>query len=348
MADRYLRVFSLQENLYACDSPIVIVAGALLKDNINGNIIAQLKLKNISDKTIKAVTVSLDTKDTAGNSLNTTTKHDYLDLAIAPWQEFGSKDPIFIADSSARSFSVEVLQVVFTDGDVWDANGAPWEQLPQTIKLIDRFRNQELVKQYQMEYGTNSIVFPQIHKDIWQCKCGEWNKGNYCHLCKASRKKLFSFVENTLEQDKDARLKREADEKEKHRQFVAKRTAKAITLIGFIAVLVLGVIVGAFIAKKIVIPNRAFNNAVALSEAGQYQEAINAFTELGDYKDSQNRVLECKYQIATQLAEDGHFEEAIHAFEKIAGYKDSKKQIEIMTEKQKELKYTTALTLVNY
>jgi len=36
MNERYTRVFSLPENLYATGSPVVIAAGALLKDNQTG------------------------------------------------------------------------------------------------------------------------------------------------------------------------------------------------------------------------------------------------------------------------------------------------------------------------
>mgnify|MGYP004418353471 FL=1 len=55
MSERYIRVFSLKSEIYAASSPIVISAGALLKDSQTGNIIAQLKFTNISEKTIVAI-----------------------------------------------------------------------------------------------------------------------------------------------------------------------------------------------------------------------------------------------------------------------------------------------------
>ena len=59
MSERYTKVFSLPENLYTESSPVIISAGALLKDNISGKMLAQLKLKNIGKKIIKAVTVKI-------------------------------------------------------------------------------------------------------------------------------------------------------------------------------------------------------------------------------------------------------------------------------------------------
>ena len=42
-------------NLYTQDSPLLIAAGALLKDNQTGNILAQIKFRSLSNKEIKAI-----------------------------------------------------------------------------------------------------------------------------------------------------------------------------------------------------------------------------------------------------------------------------------------------------
>ena len=55
MSERFSRIFSLAENLYSEGSPIIIKAGALLKDNETNMLIAQLKMQSISDKMIKLV-----------------------------------------------------------------------------------------------------------------------------------------------------------------------------------------------------------------------------------------------------------------------------------------------------
>ena len=54
MSERYGRLYSLPENLYAEGAPVIISAGNLLKDTQTGKILAQLKIKNISSKIIKA------------------------------------------------------------------------------------------------------------------------------------------------------------------------------------------------------------------------------------------------------------------------------------------------------
>lgn len=57
MSERYTRLFALPENLYAEGSPVLLSAGALLKDNETGKVLVQLKIKNIGSKTIKAAKV---------------------------------------------------------------------------------------------------------------------------------------------------------------------------------------------------------------------------------------------------------------------------------------------------
>ena len=64
MAERYSRLFSLKENLYSEGSPVVIAAGALLKDNQTGK-----ELEGVSE-------------------------YQYLDLNEARDAEFGQKQAI--------------------------------------------------------------------------------------------------------------------------------------------------------------------------------------------------------------------------------------------------------------
>ena len=55
-----------------------------------------------------------------------------------------------------------------------------------------------------------------------------------------------------------------------------------------------------------------YKKAAALYEKGEYEEAMNLFTALGDYEDSADRVLECKSGMADQLLEAGNVTEALN------------------------------------
>ena len=59
MAERYSQLYLLPEDLYTPGAPLVIAAGALLRDTLTGQLIAQLKLQSITVKTITAVKKTL-------------------------------------------------------------------------------------------------------------------------------------------------------------------------------------------------------------------------------------------------------------------------------------------------
>ena len=114
MSERYSKLFSLPENLYTTGAPVVIAAGALLKDNQSGNVLAQLKLQNINSQTIKAATVQIFPMDTAGDAIDETATYQYLDLNAGRDEFFGQKTAIPLPNAATRSFSVIVTEIIFS------------------------------------------------------------------------------------------------------------------------------------------------------------------------------------------------------------------------------------------
>ena len=76
-----------------------------------------------------------------------------------------------------------------------------------------------------------------------------------------------------------------------------------------------------------------------LMEMGAYPEAISVFAFLGNYQDCPAQIIECNYRAAVDLLESGKYPEAIEAFTKLDGYRDSKELI-------KECDYRTNLKLL--
>jgi len=64
-----------------------------------------------------------------------------------------------------------------------------------------------------------------------------------------------------------------------------------------------------------------YASAQKLLAEGKYQEAIDAFSLLGNYEESSKYIMYIK---AVQLAEDSQFEPAINSFASLEGFKDSK------------------------
>lgn len=351
MSERYSRLFTLPENLYAVGSPVVIAAGTLLKDNQTGNIVAQLKLQSISSKAIKAVKVKLDLFDTAGTPLEESVVYDYLDLYIVRDAEFGQKNPVMVPNVKARSYKAYVAEVVFADRSVWTEADGNWEPLSKPSRLA--FADYELQKQYEIKFGGGSVYEAKVEKDLWYCTCGALNRdGEVCHVCHNSLSVLQTVDMSVLEKEKDARLAEEvrvAAEREKKaaeelaaRKAAAKEAQKKTAKFLKITIpTVCAVVAIVLLFTKVIIPNAKYKDAVALLDAGQYIEAIDAFSELGNYKDAPQMVIESEgrkkqyeletaYQEAVNLLETGRYIEAYEIFTKLNGYKDSNEKANII------------------
>ena len=342
MSERYSKLFSLPENLYAEGSPVIIAAGALLKDNQTGRVIAQLKLRNISSKTIKAATVSLSLMNTAGNPLGESVRYEYLDLSSTRDTDFGSKSAISLPDASTRSFGVAVAEVIFTDNSVWNANDATWETLKSPETLTSRL-DSEMVKQFRMEYGSGAKNFFLEQKDLWHCVCGAVNRREEkaCHCCRNLICNLRSIDLDSLETCKEQRLIREREQ--------AKKEAEARKKIGKIAAVIVSALVITIVAMVIISGMvkraNAYKDALALMHNEQYEEAIEAFTALDGYKDSAEQIQSAKnsiadmeraaeYDRAIQLLETGKSEkenEAYYLLMELGDYEDAKNLLEHFT-----------------
>lgn len=280
MSERYSRVFTLSENLYCIGSPVIIAAGTLLKDNQTGRVVAQLKLRSISPKAIKAVKVRLHLLDTSGTPIGNPVDFDYLDLSAERDAEFGQKTPIPIPESKARSYEVAVIQVIFGDRTAWNTSNTIWEPLtaPKTLNAI--LGDAELIKQYKIVAGDNSTYYPIAEKDVWYCACGGVNRvGDCCHICHRTLSALQSIDLEQLRKDRDSRLAEEASTAK------AKKRKRIITLFTFLFAFPI-ISISLFLTIYFAVFESRYNSAVKLLENQQYEEAIVAFQDMKGYRDS--------------------------------------------------------------
>ena len=287
MSERYSKVFSLPENLYAEGAPVVIAAGALLKDNQTGRVVAQLKLRNISPKTIKAATVCLFPMNTAGQPLGDAVRYEYLDLSSSRDADFGSKSAIPMPDKTTRSFGIRVAEVIFADNSVWSDSNVVWEPLKKPEALGSRL-DSEMVKQFQIEYGSGAKNFFLEQKDLWYCVCGAVNRQGetVCHSCRKSIYDLRNIDLDALEEHKKQRVAREQEQAAREAA-AARENAKRIKKIAFPIVAV--VIVFLLLLNPVIIPNVKYWDAEMLSNRGETARAAIAFGELGSFRDSRQR-----------------------------------------------------------
>ena len=267
MAERFERLFQLQENQYIQGAPVLLAAGVLSKDTTTGSIIVQLKFKSVSRNRIKAAKVSLAAYDVSGKELRGVADYQYLELNIIEGQEFGHKKAIIMPNPVTRSFAIASLVIVFDDGSVWEGI-PPFMVLPTPRRLYQELKNSKLEEQYRIETTSWSQYAPQEASGLWQCACSCWNSGSCCTGCKTSKEKVFSALDYSyltdrmncrMEQERlqheaealrQAQLAEEAKAKCELRQQQLKRRLKMIVPIALIISAIIGITIIAYTRRK--------------------------------------------------------------------------------------------------
>ena len=137
---------------------------------------------------------------------------------------------------------------------------------------------------------------------------------------------------------KEEIARKEAEERVKRNKKMAIITTPIVSVVvAFVLVL-----------NAVIIPNGKYNDAVALMEAGKYEEAIFAFEALGGYKDSVEQIANCqiaikdiKYQDAVAMM-DSNVIEAYEALVMLDDYRDSTEQANSILVKYEIEKIKTA------
>ncbi len=230
---------------------------------------------------------------------------------------------------------------------------------PEEEKLLAQYRR-DFEAEIAEHPNTQADFVPEIYKDLWFCACGEINHAEEekCFVCGAAyapqrallddREKLQANLEAyekaEAEKAEQARLEaeRRAAEEKVAAEEAARRAAeekaaaeerarkKRLHRKIFLSISIpLFALAAVFVVVLItyLIPQSHYDSAAALLQGGKYDEAIEAFTALGNYSNSTERITEAEYGKACLLLEDGKYDEAIAAFEALGDYGDAAEQI---------------------
>ena len=363
MSERYTKLFSLPKNLYAEGSPVIIEAGVLTLDNNTNSVFVQLKFRNISDKEIKALSVTLKAYYVTGKEASEPVKYQYLDFCSHVDEEFGAKTPILLHDNTVRSFSVHIDDVVYADNTVGEVNLDYSESVPEQHLLCktDGWNN-DTASEFKKLTNDKCVYAVCEYKDLWLCSCGCVNradKDEKCRSCGVAYDLLKSVTPEKAQESIDEARYNEAVETMKNGDLSSyeeaivifrslgdykdsdekitecenqiqkiniknKKNKKIAAIVGAVICAVIGLVA---VIENVIIPAAKYNNAVKLYEASKFDEAIDVFTNLDDYKDSADQIKNCKYGKAMSYAKEGKYDEAILIFSQVKDYKDSSKQI---------------------
>lgn len=292
MAERYRRLFSLDSAKYADGAPVLICAGSLLDDRLSHSLMAQFRFRNISDKTLTAAKLVIEPRDAAGKVLEPV-EYMYQSLRVSRDEDFGQRIAVIIPDESACSFVPKLVQIIFSDGSIWEEPDSVWTDIKSPVPLTEAYGDHELSAQFAIRYGDDCTFLPQDDRGLWFCACGLINHENEtkCHGCRRVYSALKSVNVSSLRSESLQRQQIERKIEEEDQELSKKNRKKAIiwsiALIPVLAAIIfVAITVPGYMAQK-----KAYSNAQLLLGAGKYDMAQEAFMELGDYSDSAAQAL---------------------------------------------------------
>ncbi len=304
MSERYKKLYNIPKNQFCTGSPIIICAGALLLDNYSRKLLVQLKFKNIDERIISSVKISVTALDSAGRELGQAVEYQYLDLHISRDEEFGQKTAFVLQFSNVRSYSVAVTEILFEDCSQWAWDGSPWCPLAPAVSLKEALEDEELASQYRIRYGLDCEYEPQEQQGLWFCTCGGINhtEEKSCHSCHRVYAALKDVNLSSLRCECEDRLKVEGEQqqeevestkqKRKNRRSLCLALVPLLIILGFVIAFVPGEV------KKA----RAYQRADQLLSVGEYDAAAIAFEALGNYRDSADqKEKNIPYEIALDI-----------------------------------------------
>ena len=346
MAERFQELFRIPNKLYTNACPVIIEAAVLQKDLATKKILAQIKLKNIGKKWITSTKVLVHAYEPNGAELEGVSGFSFLDLNVRTGQDYGSRIPVYMPDPNTRSISVEVTEIVFSDGSIWHSEKNIWEPIPVQTRISDYFEDPEMRKQVELEVGTDCIFIPLLTDELFLCSCGAVNlvPNDACYKCHRKVEDLHRALdEESLISKRDARLQKEKEEREEKERKEAeeadrarkaeeekKRKTKKIASIVIPIIIIVSIIAALTpnYIKPAVENTIEYFDAKESLEAGDFDKAKRQFDNLGDFLNAAEMSNEAMYRKADLAYSQQDYPNAISVWRGLAGYKDSSARIE--------------------
>ncbi len=334
MAERFTKLFELPGGFYATGAPVLIRAGALLRDNLSHGVLCQLKFYNLDTRTIRSMRVVLQLRDSLGRDLGKEIERSYLDLRAEHDTEFGQGTALILPGRQARSFTVRVTEVGFEDGTAWLNRTAEWYAVEKHRTLADAYGDAEMATQFQIRYGADCLFEPLAERELWYCTCGLVNRSGepVCHGCRRVRKALLAVDAEELRQECERRLAEEAEEEAEKK--AERRPRRKVAFWKFASVfvpalvLLLAVVLGVprlldrLVPLPVMTPPPPFEERAAVTQVTP-EPTPPPLLPTPEPTLSPEEQMQAAYSAAVELLDGGSYSAARAAFLALDGYGDS-------------------------
>lgn len=300
MESKYTVIDDIKAQKRYEDSPVEILRFQILQDTENGEKFLRYTMKNIGQKEIKAVHISIFCYDSEGNKTDEVEAFEYRGIFAKRGECFGEDEVIPINHMASEKFDLYINHVFFYDKTVWNSRRILTLQNPQQLMSENPSFEEMKLACKKAGIGEQAKYVPDIVDRFWRCTCGQMNESNAnsCANCKAERSVLNEIfhedylkkMQDILKEKKNQKKEKKLQEKnEKRRQKLEENTQNikrwgttfmpAIVLIAVLAVAL-------FVGEKFVFPAYHYKKGQKQLEAEQYILAQRQFEKSGDYKDA--------------------------------------------------------------
>ena len=348
---RYHTITAASQELFHPDCPVYVSRYRLLGDIETDERLLQLRLINLSDKTVRGVFVSVRCIDAAEQTLATLELLPVTGQNAAPGQCFGEKKLLTLWPK--RTVFAEILpqRVEFDDGSAWNLETpgdffaiAPAKPVQQSDPAYARLAAAARRK------GVRNDVYFAAQRGVWRCTCGVPNNAKQlrCACCGAER----SWLEQNMDPADLSAPAKSPDPAYQLPKLISTpvpiapiapeplvppellrphhaEAPAAEQLVypapepkkhrgGWLIATLIVLLAGAAAAVLLfLMPYLRYMQGVEAQNNGDYERAIAIFSEIEDQRDSAERLLESKKSQALELMGEGDYAEALERFEQL-------------------------------
>lgn len=344
-------------HLWFYGSPVVLCSMHLDLDTETGKLYTAAKFLNVQPEHIKEMSIEIICYDVIRNVIDTISEYTYTGFDVARNEDFGLSLEIPVPNTDTRNVEFILKSVTTINDETWYNT----DNLKFNISLEQNniFSAQgDLNKHFQelclrSNIDSTQLIFQPIFDNYhWMCGCGclNWNDEDICSQCGISKEwlycnaseealkkqeRLFKIAE---EQAKAEALKQLQYEKEiqkeefqqRQKQYqkqvrnqksrkVTKKLLIVLLVLLLICALALGVI-------QFLIPYLEYSQAKNALDQKMYDSAIEQFTSIGNFLDSEELLNKAQYEKATDMYNSGNKEDAAIIYKNISGYMDSEQK----------------------
>lgn len=335
---------TLLSPLWEKGCPLLVEAVQVSRNVKNSKAYLQIKLRNISNEMINSFEaiahIDYAKEDPEETHLS------YLDADI-PAGSTKTLNAVSLKNSDVESATVTILECKDSSTHWKTSNPSQPIPLPITLDLPDELLD-ERAKLIWGDIFTSSSIFntlssafdtpaekereqklaskykqmqnlsPVIEDNWWVCACGQVNLNREkCLSCKTKLSQMTKPELNDKGFLKDSKEKRTRDALEKSlKQDQKHKRIKKVLLITLLAVLLVFAVIFGILQQK----QFTYNEACDALNSGNYAEAVEKFSSLGDYQDAPLMLEKAQYEDASVDFENGNYTTAVEKFSLLGDY----------------------------